>query len=128
MLLSGRRCEYIVAFNGSIPMDSIAPPETFALDGVEHAVVDLRGQQTYGEVVIRWLDVIYQNVDGKTFVRLIGTHLDKVGQLIGHLSLNVVLFSNNIAGKRRLDFKSAWSGSFEQTLNCWRRPLFQVHR
>ena len=78
MLLSGRRCEYIVAFNGSIPMDSIAPPETFGLDGVEHAVFDLRGQQTYGEVVIRWLDVIYQNVDEKTRVRLIGTHLDKV--------------------------------------------------
>ena len=78
MLLSGRRCEYIVAFNGSIPMDSIAPPETFGLDGVEHAVVDLRGQQTYGGVVIRWLDVIYQSVDEKTRVRLVGTHLDKV--------------------------------------------------
>ena len=91
MLLSGRRCEYIVAFNGSIPMDSIAKPETFGLDGVEHAVVDLRGQQTYGEVVIRWLDVIYQNVDEKTCVRLVGTHLDKVGQLIRCFSLDLVL-------------------------------------
>ena len=100
MLLSGRRCDYIVAFNGSIPMDSIAPPETFGLDGVEHAVVDLRGQQTYGEVVIMWLDVIYQNVDEKTRVRLVGTHLDKVGQLIRCLSLDLVLHSNNSICKR----------------------------
>ena len=99
MLLSGRRCDYIVAFNGSIPMGSIAPPETFGLDGVEHAVVDLRGQQTYGEVVIRWLDVIYQNVDEKTRVRLVGTHLDKVGQLIRRSRL-IFLYSNNIVCKR----------------------------
>ena len=69
-------------------MDSIAPPETFGLGGVEYAVADLRGPQTYGEVVIGWLDVIYQSVDEKTRVRLIGTHLDKVRQLIRSFSLD----------------------------------------
>ena len=78
MLLSDGRCQYLVAFNGSIPMDAIAPPETFGMQGVEHSVVNLRGQRTYGEVVISWLDVIYQTVGKRACVRLIGTHLDKV--------------------------------------------------
>ena len=78
MLLSDGRCQYLIAFNGSIAMDAVAPPETFGIDGVEHVVVDLRGQQTYGEVLISWLDVIYQTVGKRGCVRLIGTHLDKV--------------------------------------------------
>ena len=78
MLLSDGRCQYLIAFNGSIAMDAVVPPETFGIDGVEHAVVDLRGQQTYGEVLISWLDVIYQTVGKRGCVRLIGTHLDKV--------------------------------------------------
>ena len=82
MLLSDSRCQYLVAFNGAIPMDAIVPPETFGIDGVEHAVVDLRGQLTYGEVVISWLDVIYQIVGTRGCVRLVGTHLDKVSWTI----------------------------------------------
>ena len=78
MLLSDGRCQYLIAFNGSIAMDAVVPPETFGIDGVEHTVVDLRGQQTYGEVLISWLDVIYQTVGKRGCVRLIGTHLDKV--------------------------------------------------
>ena len=78
MLLSDGRCQYLIAFNGSIGMDTIVPPETFGIDGVEHVVVDLRGQITYGEVVIGWIDVIYQSVGEHGCVRLIGTHLDKV--------------------------------------------------
>ena len=82
MLLSDGRCRYLVAFNGAIPMDAIVPPETFGMDGVEHAVVDLRGQLTYGELVISWLDVIYQIVGTRGCVRLVGTHLDKVSWTI----------------------------------------------
>ena len=78
MLLSDSQSQHLVAFNGSIRMDAIVPPETFGIDGVEHAVVDLRGQQTYGEVVIGWLDAIYQNISKRGRVLLIGTHLDKV--------------------------------------------------
>ena len=59
-------------------MDAIVLPETFGIDGVEHMVVDLRGQISYGEVVIGWIDVIYQSVGEHGCVRLIGTHLDKV--------------------------------------------------
>ena len=59
-------------------MDAIAPPETFGIDGVEFEVADLRGQRTYGEVVIGWLDAIYQTVAERGCVHLIGTHLDKV--------------------------------------------------
>ena len=83
MLLSDGRCQYLIAFNGSIGMDAIAPPETFGINGVEHAVADLRGQRTYGEVLISWLDVIYQTVGKRGCVRLIGTHLDKVRCLNG---------------------------------------------
>ena len=78
MLLSDGRCQYLIAFNGSIAMDTVAPPETVCINGVEYEVVDLRGQRTYGEVVISWLDLIYQTVGKRGCVRLIGTHLDKV--------------------------------------------------
>ena len=89
MLLSDGRCQYLVAFNGSIPMDAIVPPETFGMDGVEHAVVDLRGQLTYGELVISWLDAIYQTVGKRGCVRLIGTHLDKVRSTTELVNLNI---------------------------------------
>ena len=82
MLLSDSRGQHLITFNGSIPMDAIAPPETFSIDGVEHPLHNLQGQQTYGEVVIGWLDAIYQIVGKGGTVRLVGTHLDKVSWAI----------------------------------------------
>ena len=75
-------------------MDAIVPPETFGMGGVEHAVVDLRGQLTYGELVISWLDVIYQIVGTQGCVRLVGTHLDEVSWTIETPSfMNLIKFA-----------------------------------
>ena len=78
MLLSDDRCQHLITFNGSIPMDKVVAAETFGIGGVEHKVQDLRGQQTYGEVLIEWLDAIFQIVGEGGGVHLVGTHLDKV--------------------------------------------------